>query len=111
MVNRLSHDVGTSHKSDYMYLVKGMSNVLNRERQNTCKRFLQISHILQSDSVARSPKLLSMYTAEQRGFLVRKYWQTGFFKACQTAFRKEFGERRAPTKYCIQKLVKMLVTR
>ena len=36
-----------------------------------------------------------MYTVEQRGFLVRKYWQTGSFKACQTAFRTEFGERRA----------------
>ena len=55
-----------------------------------------------------------MYTVEQRGFLVRKYWQTGqtgSFKACQTAFRTEFGERRAPSKCCIQKLVKMLETR
>jgi len=52
-----------------------------------------------------------MYTVEQRGFLVRKYWQTGSFKACQTPFRTEFGERRAPSKYCIQKLVKKLETR
>ena len=52
-----------------------------------------------------------MYTVEQRGFLVRKYWQTGSFKACQTAFRTEFGERRAPSKCCIQKLVKKLETR
>ena len=52
-----------------------------------------------------------MYTVEQRRFLVRKYWQTGSFKACQTAFRTEFGERRAPSKCCIQKLVKMLETR
>ena len=44
-------------------------------------------------------------------FLVRKYWQTGSFKACQTALRKEFGERRAPSKCCIQKLVKKLETR
>ena len=36
-----------------------------------------------------------MYTVEQRGFLVRKYWQTGSFKSFQTAFRTEFGERRA----------------
>ena len=47
-----------------------------------------------------------MYTVEQRGFLVRKYWQTGSFKACQMAFRTEFSERRAPSKCCIQKLVK-----
>jgi len=54
---------------------------------------------------------LSMYTVEQRGFLVRKYWQTGSFKECQTAFRTEFSERRAPSKCCIQKLVKKLETR
>ena len=54
---------------------------------------------------------MSMYTVEQRGFLVRKYWQAGSFKACQMAFRTEFGERRAPSKCCIQKLVKMLETR
>ena len=52
-----------------------------------------------------------MYTVEQRGFLVRKYWQTGSFKAGQTAFRTEFGERRAASKCCIQKLVKKLETR
>ena len=54
---------------------------------------------------------MSMYTVEQRGFLVRKYWQTGSFKARQTAFRTEFGERRAPSKCCIEKLVKKLETR
>jgi len=52
-----------------------------------------------------------MYTVEQRGFLVRKYWQTGSFNASQTAFRTEFGERRAPSNCCIQKLVKKLETR
>jgi len=52
-----------------------------------------------------------MYTVEQRGFLVRKYWQTASFKACQTAFRTEFGERRAPSKFSFQKLVKKLETR
>ena len=67
--------------------------------------------IIQSESLARGPKLLSMYTVEQRGFLVRKYWQTGSFKACQTVFRTEFGERRAPSKCCIQKLVKKLEKR
>jgi len=66
---------------------------------------------IQGESLARGPKLLSMYTVEQRGFLVRKYWQTGSFKACQTAFRTEFGERRAPSNCCIQKLVKKLETR
>ena len=60
------------------------------------------------ESLARGPKLLSMYTVEQRGFLVRKYWRTGSFKACQTAFRTE---RLAPSKYSIQKLVKKLETR
>jgi len=54
---------------------------------------------------------LSMYTVEQRGFLVSKYWQIGSFKACQTAFRTEFGERRAPSKFCNKKLVKKLETR
>jgi len=52
-----------------------------------------------------------MYTVEQRGFLLCKYWQTGSFKACQTAFRTEFGERRAPSKCSTQKLVKKLETR
>ena len=66
---------------------------------------------IQGESLARGPKLLSMYTVEQHGFLVRKYWQTGSFKACQTAFRTEFGERRAPSKCCIKKLVKKLETK
>ena len=67
--------------------------------------------IIQGESLARGPKLFSMYTVEKRGFLFRKYWQTGSFKACQTAFRTEFGERCAPSKCCIQKLVKKLETR
>jgi len=66
---------------------------------------------IQGDSVARGPKLLSIYTVEQRGFLVRKYWQIGSFKASQTAFRTEFGERREPSECCIQKLVKKIETR
>ena len=66
---------------------------------------------IQGESLARGPKLLSMYRVEQRGFLFRKYWQTGSFKACQMAFRKELGERRAPSKCCIKKLVKKLETR
>ena len=67
--------------------------------------------ILQGESLARGPKLLSLYTVKQRGFLVRKYWQTGSFKACQTEFPMEFGEWRAPSKCSIQKLVKKLETR
>ena len=70
-----------------------------------------LSYFIQGDSLTRSPKLMSIYTVEQRGFLFRKYLQTGSFKACQTAFRTEFGERRAPSKFCIQKLVKKLETR
>ena len=66
---------------------------------------------IQGESVARGPKLLSICTVEQRGFLFRKYCQTGSFKACQTEFRTEFGERRAPSKCCVQKLVKKLETR
>ena len=73
--------------------------------------FWELSSDIQGESLARGPKLLSMYTVEQRGFLVRKYWQTGSFKACQTAFRTEFFERRAPSNFCIQKLVKKLETR
>ena len=72
---------------------------------------LQTVFHIQVESLARGPKLLSMYTVKQRGFLVHKYWQTGSFKACQTAFRMEFGDRRAPSKCCIQKLVKKLKTR
>ena len=41
---------------------------------------IQPMHNIHDDSVARGPKLLSMYTVEQREFLVRKYWQTGSFK-------------------------------
>ena len=70
-----------------------------------------ISGIVQGESLARGPKLLSMYTVKTRGFLVRKYWQTGSFTACQMAFRTEFQERRAPSKCSIQKLVKKLETR
>ena len=66
---------------------------------------------IQGDSLARGSKLFSMYTVEQCGFVVREYWQNGSLKACQTAFRTEFGERRAPPKCCIQKLVKKLETR
>ena len=50
---------------------------------------IQPMHNIHDDSVARGPKLLFVYTVEQREFLFRKYWQTGSFKACQTAFRME----------------------
>jgi len=55
------------------------------------KKSVENVKIVKGDSLARGPKLLSMYTVEQRAFLVRKYWQTGSFKACQTAFRTKFG--------------------
>ena len=87
-------------------------NSVCRQEQNVYEETQNIyTGVLQSESLARGPKLLSMYTVEQRGFLFRKYWQTGSFKACQTAFRTEFGERRAPSKCCIQNLVKKLETR
>ena len=65
---------------------------------------------MQDESLARGPKLLSMYTVEQRGILVRKYWQRSLFKTCQTAFRTEFRERRELSKVCYQKLVIKLET-
>jgi hypothetical protein len=46
-----------------------------------------------------------MYTVEERVFLFRKYWQTGLFPACQTAFRIEFGERRAPSNCCFEAVI------
>ena len=73
--------------------------------------YIYIHTYIQGESLARGPKLLSMYTVEQCGFLVRKYWQTGSFETCQTAFRTEFGERCSPSKCSIQKLVKKLETR
>ena len=84
-----------------------------------CKTPLQVHALhyvtpygnIQGESLARGPKLLSMYTVERRGFLVHKYWHTGSFKACQTAFRTAFRERRASSKFSIQKLAKMLETR
>jgi len=45
------------------------------------------------------------------GFSFVNTGKTGSFKACQTAFLTGFGERRAPSKCCIQKLVKKLETR
>jgi hypothetical protein len=66
---------------------------------------------IQGESLTRDPKLLSLYTVEQRGFLIHKYWQAGSFKACQMAFWMEFGERRVPSNCWIQKLVKKLETR
>jgi len=66
---------------------------------------------LRGESLAIGPKLLSMYTVEHRGLPVRKYWQTGSFKASQTAFRTWFDERRAPSKCSVQKLVEKLETR
>jgi len=35
--------------------------------------FTEQGFVVQGDSVARGPKLFSMYTDEERGYLVRKY--------------------------------------
>jgi len=70
-----------------------------------------VGFIIQGVSLARTGKHLSKYTVEQRLFLFRKYWQTGFFKAWQTAFRTEYFERHAPLNCCIQKFGKNLETR
>jgi len=90
-----------------LYIINSLVFITEVESVHSAVR----TEYLQGESLARGPKLLSMYTVEQRGFLLSKYWQTGSFKACQTAFRTEFGERRAPSKCCIQKLVKKLETR
>ena len=79
--------------------------------QGLSRPVVGLLYLLEGESLARGPKLLSMYTVEQRGFLFRKYWQTGLFKVYQTAFRTEFGERRASSKCSSQKLVKKLETR
>ena len=54
-----------------------------------------------------APNYCLCIQSNSAGFLVRKYWQTGSFKACQMAFRME----HAPSKCCIQKLVTKLETR
>ena len=103
---------GYAQNCTNVLLVQEEGNSVCRQEQNVYEETQNIyTGVLQSESLARGPKLLSMYTVEQRGFLFRKYWQTGSFKACQTAFRTEFGERRAPSKCCIQNLVKKLETR
>ena len=58
----------------------------------TCPKQLNLFNlivfIIQDESLARGPKLLFMYTVEQRGVLVLKYWQTGSFKACRRHFER-----------------------
>jgi len=83
-------------------------------------------HLVYRTDVPLTPRVFFLYRASlslearnyfifiqsnSAGFLVRKYWQTGSFKACQTAFRTEFGERGTPSKCSIQELVKKLETR
>ena len=58
-----------------------------------------------------APNYCLCIQSNSAGISFRKYWQTGSFKACQMAFRMEFGVRRAPSKCCIQQLVKELETR
>ena len=46
----------------------------------SCRRWgMTLQFVIQGESFAGGPKLLSMCTVEQRGFVVRKYWQTGSF--------------------------------
>ena len=67
---------------------------------------------IQGDSLARGPKILSIYTqSNSAGFSFVNTGKQFRLKHAQTAFRTEFGERRAPSKCCIQKLVKELETR
>jgi len=80
----LSETCRVSFQNKFEKLVLLVGFILRKRWQKNARNKIQ------DDSVARGPKLLSMYTVEQRGFLVRKYWQTGLFKACQTTFRTEF---------------------
>ena len=57
-----------SHLQAYSLQVKSQDAVHTLRSQ--CAYISEI----QDESLARGPKLLSMYTVEQRGFLVRKYW-------------------------------------
>jgi hypothetical protein len=43
------------------------------------------------------------YSAEQRVFIVRKYWRTDSFKQCQRAFRNKCGEGSVRTKFSIHR--------
>ena len=57
-----------------------------------------------------APNYCPCIQSNSAGFSFVNTGKQGSFKACQTAFRTEFGERRAPSKCCIQKLVKKLET-
>jgi len=57
-------------------------NILNRNTSVWLSGVIstfRLRLLIQGVSLATSPKLLSAYTVEQRGFLVRKYLQTGSF--------------------------------
>ena len=82
------------------------SPTIYRTRPLTCIFLCSASPYL--SSCESNAAWLKIYTVEQCVFLVRKYWQSGSFKACQTAFQMEFGERHTPSKCCIKKLVKKL---
>jgi hypothetical protein len=50
------------------------------------------------------------YSLEERVFIVKAYWFTGSIKNCQRRFVEQFGGgRNAPSKRCIQLLVKRLI--
>jgi hypothetical protein len=50
------------------------------------------------------------YSLEERVFIVKTYWTTGFIKNCQR-FVEQFGGRNPPLKRCIQLIVKNLETK
>ena len=58
-----------------------------------------------------APNYCLCIQSNSAGFSFINYWQTDSFKACQMAFQTEFGERCAPSKCSIQKLIKKLETR
>jgi len=73
MVTRTRLDVTYVRCLSCLIFLRGPSSVIV-----ACLAALKYSQrrycILQGESLARGPKLLSMYTVEQRGCLVRKYW-------------------------------------
>jgi len=66
---------------------------------------------IQSESLARGPNYCLCIESNSAGFSFVNTGNQVHLEACQTAFRTEFDERRAPSKCCIQKLVKKLETR
>jgi len=51
-----------------------------------------------------------MYTTEERVFIVRFCWVTGYSKQCRAVFFMKYGGRKPPTKQTIANLMKKLET-